>query len=88
MHQAGNGARFTNWKGKVGMKHSELIIRIIELSGDDRVNWKFYPALRSVVNFHKPFDFKLGSEMFTSCEGCGEAEYPCPTIKVIEDNLV
>jgi hypothetical protein len=31
------------------MTHDELTIRIIELSGDDTKNWKFYPALRAVV---------------------------------------
>ena len=44
-------------------------------------------ALRAVVEFHKPFDFQLGGEMYTSCEGCGQPDYPCPTIQAIEKKL-
>ena len=36
------------------MTHDELTLLIIKLSGDDTVNWKFYPALRAVLKLHKP----------------------------------
>lgn len=83
MYKAGYGARFTNWKGKVGMTHDQIL---------EAVSNSFEKSLKKtfldVVEFHTPFDFKLGNEMFTSCEGCGEAEYPCPTIIVIEKGLL
>ena len=46
-----------------------------------------YIILCAVLELHKPFDFKLGDEVLTSCEGCGSGEYPCKTIETIEKEL-
>lgn len=68
------------------MTHDELTIRIIKLSEDDTVNWKFYPALRAAVDLHKPIE---GHEHL--CSACwfgdGMMPYPCPTIQVIAEKL-
>lgn len=68
------------------MTHDELTIRIIKLSEDDTVNWKFYPALRAVVNLHKWEDKHRGMRMKQRCPECGFA-YPCPTIEAITKEL-
>jgi hypothetical protein len=64
------------------MKYEELI-KVLEGLWHDSFKIPAYKALLDVAKFHKPFDFKLGDGNFTSCEGCGEADYPCPTILVI-----
>jgi hypothetical protein len=46
-----------------------------------------YMVIRAVLELHKPFDFKLGNNILTSCEGCGEPDYPCQTIQAIEKEL-
>ena len=79
------------------MTNDELTLRIIELSGDDTKNWKFYPALRAVVELHKPKeeeDGKLWCEHevcynhieFLERDDC-DCSYPCPTIQAIEKEL-
>jgi hypothetical protein len=80
------------------MTQSELTLRIIELSGDDTVNWKFYPALRAVVELHKPVlgftggydgeENELWEEQCKECSSNGFSQmYPCPTIQAIEKEL-
>lgn len=44
-------------------------------------------ALLDVVKLHQPFEFNWGSENFISCKSCGEADYPCRTIKIISEGL-
>lgn len=68
------------------MKHEELVIRIIEMSGDETINWRLYPALRKVVELHKPVE---GHEHLCSacCFGDGLQAYPCQTIVAIEKEL-
>ncbi|MFZ4487503.1 MAG: hypothetical protein ACOYO9_13025 [Candidatus Nanopelagicales bacterium] len=68
------------------MTYDELLARL-EGIWHDSFKAPGYQALRAVVELHKPFDFKMGDENFTSCQGCGEADYPCPTIKAIEKEL-
>lgn len=68
------------------MTHEELTIRIIKLSEDNDENWKFYPALRAVVELHKPSRYDKG------CAHCkltniDSRPYPCPTIQAIEKEL-
>ena len=80
------------------MTHDELTLLIIKLSGDDTVNWKFYPALRAVLKLHKPVmaftggydgeENELWAEQCSDCSGNGfSQEYPCQTIKAIEKEL-
>jgi hypothetical protein len=64
------------------MTHEELL----KLMDERKVwedDWKFEPALRAVVELHKP------SGSF--CSVCGEElypeTYPCPTIQAIEKEL-
>ena len=64
------------------MTHDELTIRIIKLSEDNNENWKFYPALRKVVELHRNVD--------GACWECQDSiyhKYPCPTIRAIEKEL-
>ena len=72
---------------RILMTHNELSKKLEGL-WHDSFKAPGYQALRAVVELYKPFDFKFGDEMFTSCEGCGEAEYPCPTIQAIEKELL
>lgn len=71
------------------MTHEELTIRIIKLSEDNDENWKFYPALRAVVELHKPCNCDV-----SHCDYCTDLgdmfsnqPYPCPTIQAIEKEL-
>jgi hypothetical protein len=64
------------------MTHDELIQKIIAVNTASHES-----ALLAVVELHKPFDFKMGDKNFTTCQGCGEVDYPCPTIKAIEKEL-
>jgi hypothetical protein len=71
------------------MTHDELLIEInrrleVALYNGDHQS---IHALLAVVELHKPFDFKLGNELLTSCEGCDEPDYPCKTIQAIEKEL-
>lgn len=69
------------------MTHDELLAALDELDHSCSVVSITIAALRAVVELHKPFDFKFGEEMYTSCEGCGQADYPCTTIQSIEKEL-
>ena len=70
------------------MTHDELTIRIIKLSENDNENWKFYPALRRVVELHKPQEITLpNGEWGANCVICDGFEYPCLTIRAIEKEL-
>jgi hypothetical protein len=66
--------------------HNELVIKVIKMSEDDTLNWKFYPALRAVVDLHKPIE---GYEHL--CSGCwfgdGPMAYPCLTTQAIKEHL-
>lgn len=44
-------------------------------------------ALFNVTKLHKPYDFKWGEDEFTACGACGEPDYPCKTLKTIEEDL-
>ena len=68
------------------MAHDELSKKL-EGMWHDSYKAPGYQALRAVVEFHKPFDFKMGDETFSSCEGCGDADYPCKTIEIIQEEL-
>jgi hypothetical protein len=72
------------------MTHDELVIRIIEISGDETINWRLYPALRAVVELHKPDESEFPDE-WESCVECSGngyvAMYPCQTIQAIEKKL-
>jgi len=69
----------------VVVTHDELLEAVQSESADR--GGASIAALIAVVELHKPFDFRFGDEMFTSCKSCGEAEYPCPTIQAIEKEL-
>jgi hypothetical protein len=80
------------------MTHDELVIRIIEISGDETINWRLYPALRAVVELHKPVmaftggydgeENELWAEQCQECSGSWASQmYPCPTIQAIEKEL-
>lgn len=68
------------------MKYDELY-KQIEGLWHDSYKAPGYAILWNIVKLHKPFDFKMGDEIFTSCEGCGSADYPCRTIEIIEKEL-
>jgi hypothetical protein len=71
------------------MRHDELLEEINFLPLDGLHAW-FQPALRAVVELHKPDepDFPDEWESCVECSGNGYvAMYPCQTIKVIELNL-
>jgi hypothetical protein len=69
------------------MTHDELTIRIIKLSEDDNENWKFYPALRKVVELHKPEPLDERGDVCLTCCPDLLTLYPCPTIQAIEKEL-
>ena len=70
------------------MTHEELTIRIIKLSEKNDENWKFYPALRAVVELHRPQPTTIPSDpKCDACSGLDWADYPCPTIQAIEKEL-
>lgn len=68
------------------MTHDELLALLDEYKHWD--DWKFYPALRAVVELHKPYESMQG----TACLECSEDDYACPypctTIQVIEKELL
>jgi hypothetical protein len=71
------------------MRHDELLEEINFLPLDGLHAW-FQPALRAIVELHKPdeSDFPDEWESCVECSGNGYvAMYPCQTIKVIELNL-
>jgi len=71
------------------MDHKEFVHTVDTMrkqrSGKD---WLKLPkevrAVLEVAVLHKPYEFELGGEMFTGCEGCGELDFPCKTIKAFE----
>jgi hypothetical protein len=69
------------------MTHDELVIRIIKISGDETINWKFYPALRAVVELHKPEPLDERGDVCLTCCPDLLTLYPCPTIQAIEKEL-
>ena len=69
------------------MTHDELTIRIIKLSEDNNENWKFYPALRKVVELHKPEPLDERGDVCLTCCPDLLTLYPCPTIQAIEKEL-
>lgn len=79
------------------MTHDELTIRIIKLSEANDENWKFYPALRAVVELHKAVNYTkevypdrtdLRDVLFCpSCSVGNVTYYPCPTIEAIEKEV-
>ena len=68
------------------MTHDELTIHIIKLSEDNDKNWKFYPALRAVVELHKPTNGH-DRNICLICSSEILMPYPCPTIKAIKKEL-
>ena len=80
------------------MTHDELVLCIIKLSESNLTDWKIYPALRAVVELHKPVmaftggydgeENELWAEQCSDCSNNGfSQEYPCPTIEAIEKEL-
>ena len=69
------------------MTNDELTLRIIELSGDDTKNWKFYPALRAIVELHRPEPLDERGDVCLTCCPDLLTLYPCPTIQAIEKEL-
>lgn len=68
------------------MSNNELLkaINFLPLEG---VHAWFQPALRAVVELHRPVKYKTVLHIRTGC-ACGAARYPCSTIQVIEQELV
>lgn len=75
------------------MTHGELLAKI---DGDLSITgYQFRDTLRAVVELHKPISFPSTSGLPLECSVC-RAEpyystnevYPCPTIRVIEKELV
>lgn len=75
------------------MLHDELLAKIDEGGARafqvDSYGWI---ALRAVVELHKPvFAIANGVEGPKYCQQCAEgrgyADYPCPTIQAIENNI-
>jgi hypothetical protein len=72
------------------MTHDELLAEINWLPLSGLHAW-MQPALRAVVELHKPKDMKT-YDGFITCELCGvddfrDFPYPCPTIQAIEKEL-
>ena len=71
------------------MTHDELLAEIDFLPLDGLHAW-FQPALRAVVELHRPYYM---GEACDCCEGswdcleCSTITYPCPTIQAIEKEL-
>ena len=64
------------------MTHEELL----KLMDERKVwedDWKFEPALRAVVELHKPVDI----QGYLLCKNCSIYNYPCETIQAIEKEL-
>jgi hypothetical protein len=71
------------------MTHEELLEAIDFLPLDGLHAW-FQPALRAVVELHKPYQHEVVSYVF--CMGCTidldlAPPYPCETIEAIEKEL-
>ena len=69
------------------MTHEELmaeIERLEELVAQVSARTDVYPALRAVVELHKPVYWQ-GIEMV--CDWCDITSYPCPTIQAIRKEL-
>lgn len=76
------------------MRHQELLELMDEYRHWD--DWKFYSALRAVVELHKPFIYTnyKGQEL-PFCSICidpnsynyDRIDYPCPTIQAITEQL-
>jgi hypothetical protein len=74
------------------MTHEELLELMDEYEHWD--SWKFYDALRAVVELHKPETFHNGTEDVTVCHECNyeysseiDNKYPCKTIRTIKEQL-
>lgn len=75
------------------MTHDELLAYVDFLPLDGLLAW-MQPALRSVVELHKP-EIRYGSKPFCSIcytegqpyEQADDVYYPCPTIQAIEAEL-
>jgi len=88
------------------MTHDELLAeieRLEELVAQVSARTDVYPALRAVVELHRPYEVTTGAAWTQSnglevlgtetlCRHCREmgslkAYYPCPTIQAIEKEL-
>ena len=78
------------------MTHDELLAKIDDcedFAGMNGGTTEMYPALRAVVELHKPFKYEGRFGSFLRCSGCSSEEewqgsvYPCPTIQTIEKEL-
>jgi len=70
------------------MTHDELLVVINKYHSDieSGLRWEpdcFINALRAVVELHKPF--QVNDILLCECE---PLTYPCPTIQVVEKELV
>ena len=66
------------------MTHDELLTKLNPVITVANIT-KQYHALRAVVELHKPVETNYID--IETCTGCEEAEYPCPTIQKIMDEL-
>lgn len=68
------------------MTHDELLAKIedmYEFAGMNGATTSVYPALRAVVELHKP-----DTRFDLTCKNCGiQSQYPCFTIQAIEKEL-
>lgn len=68
------------------MTHDELIEAIDFLPLDGLLAW-FQPALRAVVELHKPEPLDERGDVCLTCCPDLLTLYPCPTIQAIEKEL-
>lgn len=81
------------------MTHDELLFKIYEIhnnssdAGQEATKQykgmiQFMQALRGVVELHPPQEITLPNGSWAyGCKECHSWTYPCPTIKVIEEEL-
>lgn len=67
------------------MTHDDLRDYIDKFDAAGMVNEPAVKALRAVVELHKPYNFTCGHCI--NIQG-GYIDYPCPTIQVIEKELL
>lgn len=70
------------------MTHDELRDYIDKFDAAGMVNESAIKALRAVVELHSPSPIPWDKENILVCDGCGEIDYPCPTIRAIEKELL
>lgn len=72
------------------MTHDELLAKIenmYEFAGMNGATTSVYPALRAVVELHKPEPLDERGDVCLTCCPDLLTLYPCPTIQAIEKEL-